>query len=66
MFSREFCEFSKSTFFHRIPLVVASEYLDFAHVLLIEDYEQRALRKEMAIVPFAERLKTATLRKSYS
>ena len=26
MFSYEFCEIFKNTFFHRIPLVAASEY----------------------------------------
>ena len=35
----------------------------FIHLLVIEDYEQRALQKELIIVPV--RLKTATSRKSY-
>ena len=37
----------------------------FVHLLLIEDYEQAALRKKLAIAHFVERFKTATLRKSY-
>ena len=41
------------------------KYFIFVHLLPIEDYEQGALRKELIIVPFAGRLKTATLRKFY-
>ena len=36
----------------------------FPRFLLIEDYEQGALRKELIVAPFVERFKTATLRKS--
>ena len=35
----------------------------FARFLLIERYEQGALRKELTIAPFVERFKTGTLRK---
>ena len=35
----------------------------FAHFLLIEDYEQGALRKDLIVAPFVERFKVATLRK---
>ena len=36
----------------------------FVYLLLIEDYEQVALQKELIIVTFVERFKTAILRKS--
>ena len=36
----------------------------FTYFWLLEDYEQGALRKELIIATFAERIKTATLRKS--
>ena len=36
----------------------------FAGFLLIEDYEQGAIRKELIFAPFVERFITATLRKS--
>ena len=39
------------------------KYFTFVHLLVIENYEQGALRKELIIIPF--RLKTSTLRKSY-
>ena len=35
------------------------------HLLLIEEYEQGVLRKDLIIEPFVERFKTATLRMSY-
>ena len=34
--------------------------------MLIEDYEQGALRKELIAATFVERFETAALRKSYS
>ena len=37
------------------------KYFIFVHLLLIEDYEQGALRKKLIIAPFVGRLKTATL-----
>ena len=37
----------------------------FTPVLLLEDYEQGALRKELIFASFVEQIKTATLRKSY-
>ena len=37
----------------------------FVHLLLIEDYERDALRKELIIAPLKEQFETATLRKSY-
>ena len=37
----------------------------FAHLLLLEDYDQGALRKDSVIATFMEQFKTATLRKSY-
>ena len=37
--------------------------LFFARFMLIEDYEQGALRKELIVAPFVERFETATLRK---
>ena len=37
----------------------------FAHLLLLEDYDQGALRKDSVIATFIEQFKTATLRKSY-
>ena len=46
--------------------MAASDCFVFVHLLLIEDYEQGALPKELIILPFVERLKTATFRKSYS
>ena len=39
--------------------------LIFAHLLLLEDYDQGALRKESVIATFMEQFKIATLRKSY-
>ena len=36
----------------------------FGHLLVIEDYEQGALRKELVFDPFVEQFKLATLRKS--
>ena len=36
----------------------------FVHFLLIEDYEEGALRKKPVIAPFVEQFKIATLRKS--
>ena len=36
----------------------------FVYLLLIEDYEQGALQKELIIATFVEWFKTATLRKS--
>ena len=36
----------------------------FVHLLLLEDYEQGALEKELIIVTFVEQFKTAPLRKS--
>ena len=35
----------------------------YARFLLIEAYEQGALRKELTIAPFVERFETGTLRK---
>ena len=35
------------------------------HLLLLQDYEQGALRKELIITPLKEQFETATLRKSY-
>ena len=35
----------------------------FARILLIEDYEQGALRKELIVAPFVEQFKRGTLRK---
>ena len=66
MFSCEFCEISRNIFFQGTPLVAASEYFVFVHLLLIEDYEEGALRKDLTIAASVEQLKTATLRKSYS
>ena len=66
MFSCEFCEISKNIFFQGTPLVATSEYFVFVHLLLIEDYEEGALRKDLTIAASVEKLKTATLRKSYS
>ena len=40
-------------------------HLVFVHFLLIEGYEQGALRKELIFATFVEQFKTATLRKSY-
>ena len=37
----------------------------FADFLLLEDYEQSALRKEPVIATFIEQFKIASLRKSY-
>ena len=37
----------------------------FVHRLLLEDYEQGALQKELIVAPLMERFKTATFRKSY-
>ena len=37
----------------------------FTRFLLTEGYKQGALRKELIVVPFVERFKTGTLRKSY-
>ena len=37
----------------------------FAHLLLLEDYHQGALRKESVIATFVQQFKIATLRKSY-
>ena len=39
--------------------------LIFAYLLLLEDYDQVALRKESVIATFIEQFKIATLRKSY-
>ena len=39
--------------------------LIFVDLLLIEDYEQGALRKESIIAPFTEQFQTTTLRKWY-
>ena len=36
----------------------------FAQLLRIEGYEQGALRKELTFVPFVERFKITTLRKT--
>ena len=37
----------------------------FIHLLLLEDYEQGALQKELITAPLMERFKTATFRRSY-
>ena len=37
----------------------------FLYLLLIEDYEQGALRKELIFAPFVVRFKTATSKRSY-
>ena len=37
----------------------------FVHFLLLEDYEQVGLRKDLNITPLMESLRTATLRKSH-
>ena len=37
----------------------------FVHFLLLEDYEQVGLRKDLNITPLMESFRTATLRKSH-
>ena len=37
----------------------------YARFLLIEDYQQGALRKELTIAPFVELFKTGTFRKPF-
>ena len=37
----------------------------FVHLLLLEDYEQGALQKELIIAPLMEQFKAATSRKPY-
>ena len=41
------------------------KYCISADFLLMEGYEQGALRKKLHVDPFVERFKTATLRKFY-
>ena len=40
------------------------KYFIFARFLVIEDYEQGALRKDLIVAPFVERFKAGTLRKT--
>ena len=70
-----YCCFRKtisSNFFQQVLLInIISTCLNllqhfiFAHLLLLEDYEQGALQKELIIAPLMEWFKTATFRKSY-
>ena len=69
-----YCGFRKavsSNYFQKVLLInFISTYANwlenfcFAHFLLIEGYRKYYLRKESAIAPFAERFKTAILKKS--
>ena len=61
-----------NTYFSKVLLINSINFYSnllknfiFVHLLLLEDYEQGALQKELIIVPLIERFKTATFSKSY-
>ena len=49
MFSREFCEIFKNTFFYRTPTVAASDYLMNFGLLLV--FLKQLLKRNTAFIP---------------